>query len=150
MINKHCSSETISLQKMYWILRTGINGKCCLKIDGVIWSLLSMVYIYSLCCLRISADCLSDYLLILKSSPDLVFCGVKLYKFHSRQASIDLSPRLCAGESSLRVLHPDVNSSVQERRRLVEACSEEGHRNDPEDGSPLLWEQSERVPLSNL
>ena len=39
---------------------------------------------------------------------------------------------------STRVLRPDVESSVQERRRPVEVNLEESHRNDLTDGTPLL------------
>ena len=37
------------------------------------------------------------------------------------------------------VLHPDVESSVQERHGAVGVCPEEGHKNDPRGGTPLLW-----------
>ena len=40
---------------------------------------------------------------------------------------------LCAGEASPGVLHPDVESSVQDRHKPVGAHPEEGHRNDPRD-----------------
>ena len=39
---------------------------------------------------------------------------------------------------STGVLRPDVESSVQERRRPVEVNLEESHRNDLTDGTPLL------------
>ena len=52
----------------------------------------------------------------------------------------DPGPLLFAG-----VLHPDVEPSVQERYRPVEAHPEEGHKNDPRDGTPLLQGQTERV-----
>jgi len=45
----------------------------------------------------------------------------------------DLAPLLCAGETSPGVLHPDAESSEQERHRPVGAHPEEGHRNDPRD-----------------
>jgi len=35
-------------------------------------------------------------------------------------------------------LRSDVETSVQERCGPVGACPEEGHRNDPRDGTPLL------------
>ena len=50
---------------------------------------------------------------------------------------------LCTGEASPGVLHPDVESSVQERDRLVGVCPEEGHKNDQRYGTPLLQEQAE-------
>ena len=42
----------------------------------------------------------------------------------------DPSPLLCAGETSCGVLHPDVESSAQERHGPVGVHPEEGHRND--------------------
>ena len=47
----------------------------------------------------------------------------------------DLVPLLCAGETSPGVLHPDVESSVQERHGPVGANPEGGHKNDPRDGT---------------
>ena len=44
---------------------------------------------------------------------------------------------LCAGETSPGVQHSDVESSVQEGHGPIGACSEEGHKNDPRDGTPL-------------
>ena len=52
---------------------------------------------------------------------------------------------LCAGEASPGVLHPDVESSVQERHKPVGACPEEGYKNNPRDGTPLLQVQDERA-----
>ena len=54
------------------------------------------------------------------------------------------APLLCAGETSPRVLGPDVESSVQKRHGPVGVHPKEGHRNDPRDGTPLLQEQAER------
>jgi len=45
---------------------------------------------------------------------------------------------LCTGEASPGALHPDVKSSVQGRRGSVGMRPEEGHKNDPRDGTPLL------------
>ena len=55
----------------------------------------------------------------------------------------DPAPLLCAGEASPGVLHPDVESSMQER--CVGAHPEEGHKHDPRDGTPLLRKQAERA-----
>ena len=41
------------------------------------------------------------------------------------------------------MLHPDVESSVQERHGPVGAHPEEGHKNDPRDGTPPLQGQAE-------
>ena len=50
----------------------------------------------------------------------------------------DPDPLLCTGEISPGVLCPDVESSVQERHGPVGVHPEEGHKNDPRDGTPLL------------
>ena len=44
-----------------------------------------------------------------------------------------------AGEASPGVLCPGVESSVKERHGPVGAHPEEGHTDDPRDGTPLLW-----------
>ena len=44
---------------------------------------------------------------------------------------------LYAGETSAGVLCPHVESSVQERHGPVGTCSEDSHKNDPSDGTPL-------------
>ena len=53
----------------------------------------------------------------------------------SRSRGVNLPHCLCA---LLGVLHPDVESSVQERNGPAGAHPEEGHRNDPRNGTPLL------------
>jgi len=45
----------------------------------------------------------------------------------------DPAPLLCTGEILPGVLHPDVESSVQERHRSVGVGPEEGHKNDLRD-----------------
>ena len=45
----------------------------------------------------------------------------------------------------LGVLHPDVESSVQERHKPVGVCPEKGYRDDPRDGTPLLQGRDERA-----
>ena len=60
-------------------------------------------------------------------------------KKHGQQGEgDDPIPLLCSNEASPGVLSPDVESSVQERRGPVGARPEEGHRNDPRGGTPLL------------
>jgi len=48
----------------------------------------------------------------------------------------DPAPLLCAGETSPGVLHPNVESSVQDRHEAVGVHPGEGHKNDPRDGKP--------------
>ena len=48
------------------------------------------------------------------------------------------------GELGSGILHPDVESSVQERQRPVGARPEKGHKNDPRDETPLLQGQAEK------
>ena len=55
----------------------------------------------------------------------------------------DSVPLLCADETSPGVLHSDVESSVQERHGPIGAHLEEGHKNDPRNGTSPLPGQSE-------
>ena len=57
----------------------------------------------------------------------------------------DPAPLLCTGEVSPGVLHPDVESSAQERHGSVGVCPNEGHRNDPREGTPLIRGQAGRA-----
>ena len=50
----------------------------------------------------------------------------------------DPAPLFCTGEASPGVLHPNGESSVEERHGLIGTHPEEGHGNDPRDGTPLL------------
>jgi len=57
-------------------------------------------------------------------------------KQHGQQGEgRDPAPLPCTGEISPGVLHPDVESSLHGH---VRARPEEGHKNDPRDGTPLL------------
>ena len=51
---------------------------------------------------------------------------------------------VCTGGASPSVLHPDVESSVQERHRPMGVHPEESHKNDPRDGTLLLRGWAER------
>ena len=62
----------------------------------------------------------------------------------------DPVPLLCTGEASPEVLHPDVESSIQERHKPVGTCLEKDHKNDPRDGTPLLRGQAERAGAVQL
>ena len=55
----------------------------------------------------------------------------------------DPAPLLCAGEASPRVLCAYVEPSVQERCGPIGAHPEDGHKNDPKDGTPPLRGQAE-------
>ena len=55
------------------------------------------------------------------------------------------APLLCTDEASPGVLHPNAESTVEERHRPAGAHPEEGHKNAPRDGTPLLWRQAERA-----
>ena len=57
----------------------------------------------------------------------------------------DPAPLFCAGKASPGVLHPDVESSVQERHGSVGAHPKKGRKSDPHNGTPLLWKQAERA-----
>ena len=50
----------------------------------------------------------------------------------------DPVPLLCAGETLPGIVHPDVESSVQKRHGPAGAYPEEGQKNEPRDGTPLL------------
>ena len=50
----------------------------------------------------------------------------------------DSAPLLQSGETSLRLLHPALEPSIQEGYGAVGVGPEEGHRNDQRDGAPLL------------
>ena len=52
---------------------------------------------------------------------------------------------LCAGEASPGVLCLDVESSVQEKHGPVRVCPEEGHKNNPMDGTPPLLGQARKA-----
>ena len=43
-----------------------------------------------------------------------------------------------------------LESSVQERQRPLGAHPEEGHRNDPRDGTPLLWDRLRELGLCSM
>jgi len=48
-------------------------------------------------------------------------------------------------EASPGVLHPDVESLVQERHGPVGVHPDKGRKKDPRDGTPLLQGQAERA-----
>ena len=63
----------------------------------------------------------------------------------SRRKHKDEAPLLCTGETPPGVLPPGAKFSLQERHGPVGVHSEEGHKDDPRDGTPSLREQTERA-----
>ena len=51
----------------------------------------------------------------------------------------------CSGETPPGVLSPPIEPSAEKRYGAVGTGPEEGHRNDPRVGAPLLWGKAERV-----
>jgi len=70
-----------------------------------------------------------------------ILCYIKR-SVASRFKGGDSAPLLCTPETSLGVLCPEVKSSVQERYQHVDVRPEEGQKNDPWNGTPLLWGQA--------
>lgn len=55
----------------------------------------------------------------------------------------DPTPLFCAGETSSGELCPHVgHMSVQDRHSPVGPCPQEGHKNNPRGGTPLLQGQA--------
>jgi len=48
------------------------------------------------------------------------------------------APLLCSGETSPGILHPALEHPAQDRHGPVGVGPEEGHKNDPRAGAPLL------------
>jgi len=57
----------------------------------------------------------------------------------------DSAPLLCSGETPPGVLRPDLEPPAQEERGPVGAGPEEGHKNDPRAGTPILRGKGEIV-----
>lgn len=75
----------------------------------------------------------------------------RLHQKHDQEVKLgDPDPILCAGEISPGILHPDVESSVEERCEPIGVHPEDGHKKDPKDGAPLLCGQAERVGAVQL
>ena len=67
-------------------------------------------------------------------------------KMHDQQGKGgDLAPLFHAGETSLGVLHPHMESSLKERYGPVIVHPKEGHKNAPRDGRTHLRGQAERA-----
>ena len=63
----------------------------------------------------------------------------------SRRKHKDEAPLLCTGETPPGVLPPGAKFSLQERHGPVGVHSEEGHKDDPRDGTPPLQRQAYRA-----
>jgi len=64
--------------------------------------------------------------------------GLNQKKCGQQGEGFDPASLLYTGEASPGVLHPDVESSVQERHGPVGVCPEKGHKKDPWNGTPVL------------
>ena len=62
----------------------------------------------------------------------------------------DSASLLCSGETSPGVLYPDVESSVQERHGPAGACSEEGHKSNPSNGTAPCKDRLRELGLFSL
>jgi len=60
------------------------------------------------------------------------------------------APLLCAVRPHLEHCVQNVESSVQERHRPVGVHPEQGHRNDPRDGTPLLQDRLRELGLCSM
>jgi len=56
----------------------------------------------------------------------------------SSPSNLDCAPPLCSGQSPPGVPHPALEPPAQDRHGHVEAGPEEGDKNDPRAGTPLL------------
>ena len=74
-----------------------------------------------------------------------LYPGLHRKKYGQQVDGGDPAHLLCADEDSPGALHPDVESSGQERHGPVGACPEEGDKSVQRDGTPLLQGQAERA-----
>ena len=72
------------------------------------------------------------------SSGSLLYPGLYPKKYGQEVEGGDPTPLVCAGETSPGVLHPDVETSVQERHRPDGVRPEAGHKKVPRDETPLI------------
>jgi len=72
------------------------------------------------------------------SSESIQYTGLHQNKCSQQREGGDPTPLLCNGDTSPGVLHLDMESSVQQRCGPVGMHPQEGHRNDPRDGTTLL------------
>jgi len=79
------------------------------------------------------------------SPENQLYSGLHQKKCDQQVKGGDPAPLLCSAKTSLVVMHPDVESSAQERHGPVGPCLEESHKSDPEGGTPTLEGQAERA-----
>ena len=80
----------------------------------------------------------------LHSPESQLYPGLDQKKSGQQAEGGDPAKLLCAGEASPGVLHPDMESSVQERHIPAGIHPEEGHKNYPSERTPPLPGQVER------
>jgi len=71
--------------------------------------------------------------------------GLHLEKRGQQVEGGDSAPLLCSGETPPGVLRPILEPAAQEGHGAVGAGPEEGRKNDPRAGAPLLSGKAERV-----